>query len=356
MRKVPIDKLTPTMRLGKPVRKGTLTLINAGTTNLDHYVRRLQQLGISHLYIEDAACEGIEVQDPITDNTRMKCKKTLETTFTRLRSNFSVDVNEVTDITESVLSEILGRPNMLVSLNEIGDMEDNTLDHSVNTTIFAICVARELGYDKSQMLDLAQGTLLHDIGKTSLDSNILFKPGKLTPEEFDHVKQHTLLGYGILSKNSRLSESSKRISLCHHERLDGSGYPNHLVGEEMSEYARIAAIVDVYEALTVDRCYHKAIAPSTAMEILMQEANSKLDFRLTSIFLKNIAVYPNGTMVLLSNGSYGIVKEQNHSMPLRPVVRTVEMKNGTAIPKDEIDLLNTLNITITECNVSMPGA
>lgn len=187
---------------------------------------------------------------------------------------------------------------------------------------------------------------MHDVGKTALDHSILFKPGKLTEEEFEHVKRHPQLGYDFLNKDPRIDERTKDICLLHHERIDGTGYPYCLKGKEIPEMSKICSIVDVYEALTVKRCYHEAIEPILATEILTQEAGRKLDFDLVSKFLKNIAVYPTGSSVLLSNGEQAIVKGQNPSFPLRPVVRTVRMHNGKCIPKDEIDLLTKLNITI----------
>lgn len=348
MRKVSLQMLTPDMILGKPVCKGTTILINSGSKDLTKYISRLEQLGIYHLYIEDAASEGIEIDDLITDRTRLTCKKTLEKSFRNLKSNSTVDIRQITSITQNLLDEILSNPSTLVSVNDIAGIGDNTLDHSINTTIYAICLANQLGYKKTQMKHLANGTLLHDIGKTVLDSNILFKSETLNSEEMEHIRLHPVLGYDLLKHNDKLSEASKIVALTHHERMDGSGYPFGMNGSDLSELSRIAAIVDVYEALTVDRCYHKAIPPYRAIEILTAEAGSKLDLRLTSIFMQNIAVYPNGSTVLLSTGQTAVVKAQNSALPLRPVVRVISIKDGKWVPGEEIDLVTTLNITISE--------
>lgn len=354
MRKVPLEQLTPDMRLGRTVFRGMNVLINSGSTNLDHYARRLRKLGVAYLYIEDAACEGIDFDDLVTERTRLCCKRTLDKSFKQMRSRFSVDVKALNHLVESIMDEVLCRSKMLVSLNEIGSIGDNTLDHSVNTTIYAICLSRQLGYKRARIMDIAQGTLLHDVGKTLLDSRILFKPGKLMPEEFEHIKQHPQLGYDILAKNSQITEACKQICLYHHERLDGSGYPYGLAGDAVPESARIAAIVDVYEALTVDRCYHKAVTPQRAIEILTQDSLSKFDVQFASMFMRNVAVYPNGTPVLLSTGQYAVVKEQNQSLPLRPVVRVVVTEHGKCLPREEINLAATLNVTILESDVLLP--
>lgn len=354
MRKVPIDQLHSNMVLGIPVYSDSHILINAGVTGLDQYALRLQKMGVFSLFIEDDAGEGIEIEELITTETRMKCKQTLSQSFQKLDARLSVNMREITSVTEQMLGEILSNKNILYNLNEIGNIGDNTLDHSVNTSIYAICLANQLHYSDSKLLDLATGTLLHDIGKTVLDHDILFKPGKLTKDEFDHVKEHVKLGYDILSKDLQIPEPIKQICLCHHERIDGSGYLRGMLGEQLHEYIKITSIVDVYEALTVNRCYHNAVTPSHAVEILAGEASSKLDFSLVSTFIQNIAIYPSGSTVLLSTGSYAIVKEQNSSFPLRPVVRLIEIEDGVCVPKEEIDLMVTLNITIIDSDVTIP--
>lgn len=353
MRRVSIYALTPEMELARPVCNGTQVLINVGLKHLDRYVGRLEEMGITSLYIEDDAGEGIEVDDLITIRTRMQCKRALKHNFIRMKNNLSINMKETSVIAQDLFDEILGHQDVLYDLNEIGSMGDNTLDHSLNTAIYSICLAIQLKYNTARTVALGTGTLLHDVGKTLLNHKILFKPGKLTKEEFEHIKTHPVRGYELLIKNKSLEEEIGEISLLHHERIDGSGYPYGLRGHEIPEPARICSIVDVYEALTVKRCYHDAIAPVRATEILTQEAANKLDFDLASIFLKNIAIYPTGSTVLLSDGRYAIVKKQNSSLPQRPIVRTVVMKNGKCIPKEEIDLLSRLNTTIIASNIAI---
>lgn len=354
MRKVALNMLTPDMRLGRSVVIGSNTLINAGVKDLTRYTKRLERLGIFWLYIEDSVSEGIEFDDLISERTRMRCKKNLDGLYTQLKSNYTIDMGQVTDLVENLLDDIYYRPDLLISINEIGGMGDNTLDHSLNTTIYAICLAVQLKYNTYKTKELALGTLLHDVGKTVLDRNILFKPARLSPDEFAHIKQHPQLGYELLSKNKSVPETSRQICLQHHERLDGTGYPNGIQDKELSEIVRISGIVDVYEALTVDRCYHKAVSPQHAMEILSKEAESKLDIQLISVFTQNIAIYPNGTTVLLSDGRYGVVKEQNRSFPLRPIVRLLAKEGDRYVATEEINLIVTLNVTIVDSDVNLP--
>lgn len=353
MRKVSLDMLTADMQLGKAVCKGASILISSGTKDLTRYIPRLQRLGLTHLYIQDDSCDDIEMDEIVCEHTRMECKQTIEKSFRQMQAQSTVDVRQVSFVVEDLLDEILGHSNMLVSLNEIGGIGDNTLDHSLNTTIYAICLGTQLGYNREQLRHLACGTLLHDVGKTMLNNTILFKQGPLQPDEFEHVKQHAQIGYNMLSKHSNISEASKRIALCHHERVDGSGYPGGLMGDQLSEFTRIAAIVDVFEALTVNRCYHRAIAPQHAVDVLCSEAGIKLDMRLCTLFMQSIAIYPNGMTVLLSDGRYAVVKQQNRALPLRPVVRVLTIENGKCVAQEEINLMQMLNITIVDSDLDL---
>lgn len=217
----------------------------------------------------------------------------------KVKSDFTMVSSLMTELVENLMEEILDHPKTLFSLSAIDHTDESTLNHSVNAAIYAVCMGIELGYERNVLVELAEGTILHDLGKTVLEKKILMKSGSLNADEFEHIKQH-------------------------------------------------AAIVDIYEALTSDRCYHKAISPYRAMEILTEEAAMKLDLDLATTFLQKIVIYPNGTMVRLSDGSMGVVKEQNPSMPLRPVVRVFETKQGMPVAKLEVDLMRVLNLTIEE--------
>lgn len=348
MRKVPLSLLTPDMYLAKPVYQNNILLLKPGAQDLNRFVDNLIRIGIFHLYIEDELGEGIEIPDVVSDETRLKCKLVLQDTFTHLTRDGVVDVVAVSELMDTLLEEILSQPNILISLSDIGTTDDSTLVHSVNTTIFSLIIGKKLAYSKKLLKKLAEGALLHDIGKTLVDQRTLFKPGHLTPLEFEIIKSHTTYGYQVLKKTSNLTELSRIIALNHHERIDGSGYPAGLKGNEIHEFAKITAVADVYDALTAERCYRKSMSPHSAIEILMQESMTKLDANLTSMLIQTLAVYPNGSTVRLSNMSYGIVKEQNLSMPLRPIVRVLQKYNEKQVVAYELDLMKELDITIVE--------
>jgi len=162
---------------------------------------------------------------------------------------------------------------------------------------------------------------MHDVGKIKIPEEILNKKTPLTEEEFREIKQHASYGFDILRKNNDLSLLSSHVAFQHHEKFDGSGYPRGLKGSEIHEYGKLAAVADVYEALTSKRVYRRAIDPNEAYEYIISQSNSHFDPRILEIFKKHIAVYPSGTGILLSNGQRGNVVKQNSAYANRPFVR-----------------------------------
>lgn len=352
MRKVSISMLTPEMALAKPLYHKNNLLLKMGTVNLQRYASSLLRLGIYELYITDEASNDIEIPDAITEDTRIKCKVVLFDTFQRLHCDGILDVGGLSDSVEMILEELLQRQDIVISLNEIGTNDDSTLTHSVNATIYSLMLAKQLNYSYANMQRLAMGTLLHDIGKTTLEPKILYKPGHFTNQEFEYVKNHTIWGYELLKKDPMLTELSRIISLQHHERLDGSGYPLGLAGNQIHEFVRISAIADVYDAMTSERCYHRRMQNIDAVNILTRDSVEKLDSSLLALFIQGLALYPNGSLVQLSDKSYGIVKEQNKGLPYRPIIRKVVFENGHTIPIGEVDLKQKLDLTILAASVS----
>jgi HD-GYP domain-containing protein (c-di-GMP phosphodiesterase class II) len=348
MRKVALSMLTPEMKLGKSIYNENSLLLRQGTANLHRYINKLMELDIGSIYVDDSLGEGIVVHDAISEETRQQCKSALTKTFEHIIENGTVDAQGLTDAVNAMLDEIVGQPNIILSLQDIGSSKDETLVHSVNSAVYGLVLANRMGISQVSQRDLAQGLLLHDIGKILLDQDILYKVGSLSTEEFDHIKQHPILGYDILKNDPLLTEQTRRVALEHHERLDGKGYLSGSHGSQINLMVRIASIVDVYEALTANRCYRKSFTSSKAADILITDAVEKLDADLVANFFQCIAIYPNGSLLLLSNNHMAIVKEQNPGIPFRPVIRLIEKVDGKDIPGKEIDLSKTLNITVLE--------
>ncbi|MHB8065358.1 MAG: HD-GYP domain-containing protein, partial [Ruminiclostridium sp.] len=171
--------------------------------------------------------------------------------------------------------------------------------------------------------------LLHDIGKVMIPPQILQKNSALTDEEYEIIKQHSVIGYNILKKIPQISEVSAMVALCHHERYDGKGYLSGLVRDEIHIYSRIVAIADIFDALTSDRIYRKKISINQAIDYLTVIAAASLDSKVLCCFTKIIPPFPIGTGVILNNGEKGIVIKLNQNLPTRPVIRIVFNSDGS---------------------------
>lgn len=348
MRKVYLPNIKPHMYLARDIYHFNGLLLKAGTNNLNRYLNSLSNLGITFLYIDDELSQDIEIPDAIAEETRVRCKDALQDTLFHFRTEGTLDTIQITAAVDSLIDDLFSRKDVLVSLHDISTTDDNTLVHSINTTVYALLMGQRLELSSVEMHVLAEGAILHDIGKTLLNPKILFKTTPLTREEFSHIQNHPQWGYEAMQRNPLLSELSRLIALQHHERLDGSGYPYQLKENEIHKFSKILAIADIYDALTSQRCYREEMSNHQAYETLMSASGSKIDAELLHIFFNNIAIYPNGTIVKLSNGLRGIVKSQNVNAPFRPLIRIIDDTNAEAVKLYDLDLLEDLTLQITQ--------
>lgn len=353
MRLVSIDMLTPDMKIARAVYNQGALILPAGRMNVSRYIPNLRNMGIEYVYVEDNKSEGIEIQDAIAERTRIHCKQTLQNAIRQFSITDKLETKELENCVDSVITEILRTPDVQVSLNDIASNDEYTYTHSVSTMVYALMIARKLNYNAQKLAVLGLGTLLHDIGKMLIDHDVMYKDGKLTDQEYEYVKMHSLYGYQALRRIPSLSEQVRQIAYMHHERIDGSGYPQGLQGEELSEYIRIVSIADVYDALTTDRCYRKKWPAHKAMDFLIERSGREFEPDLVRMFTQQLAVYPNGSLVRLSDRHIGIVAAQNRNMPLRPVVRVVQDPEGRDIVPYELDLMKELSVTVIESELEI---
>ena len=246
-----------------------------------------------------------------------------------VRMGRALKMEAVSEVVGSMADSILRNPDALTSLTRLKQFDEYTFFHSVNTSALALSVGKHLGYERALLLQLGTGTLLHDIGKTLIPVEILNKPGRYEADEFEIMKQHALRGAEILSNTTGLTDMVLKPALEHHERVDGTGYPHHRSKMELSQFGLIAAIVDIYDAVTSDRCYHKGKTPHDTLQFLYQLATQgHVDATLVQQFIQVVGVYPVGSCVSLSTGETAIVKQFNHHAPIRPLVVLVTDETG----------------------------
>ncbi|KUO78358.1 MAG: phosphohydrolase [Desulfosporosinus sp. BRH_c37] len=310
-------------------------LLQAGIRLTASYIERLKDMGYDILFIEDDRLEDVEFYTTITSQTREAAYKTIENVCKYIESGneTSIKVSSIQETIQEMLNDLLSSDDILGNLTEIQGYDDYTFHHCINTTIIGLVLGIASGYSENKLLELGMGVLMHDIGKIKVPESILNKKTPLLAEEFGEIKHHTTYGFDILRKNNDLSLLSAHIAFQHHERWDGSGYPRGLKGSELHEYGRLAAIADVYEALTSKRVYRNAIEPNEAYEYIISQGNKHFDPQVLEIFKRHIAVYPSGSGVLLSNGQRGNVVKQNSAFPNRPFVRVFfESEKALATP------------------------
>ena len=217
--------------------------------------------------------------------------------------------------------------------------DDYLMEHSINVSIIMTIFAKHLQIEQDIIHQLATGALLHDLGKINIPDEILHKPGRLTDEEMVIMRQHVTLGYDIIKESEGLTPIMLEVVGDHHERLDGSGYPNNKSAEDLSMYARMISICDTYDAITASRVYQNARTPIMAFKILRKESGTAFDANLVAEFINCMGVHPVGTLIQTKSNKLGIVKKSNFVNPLCPVVQVFYSINSKSyIPSKMIDL------------------
>lgn len=256
-----------------------------------------------------------------------------------VRLGKAIEISNVEAVVEDITASVTRNSGALVSLLRLKDADDYTFLHCVSVGTLMITFAHALGLDAETTRQAGIGGLLHDVGKMKIADSILNKPGRLTPEEFELIKRHPVDGHAVLVETGTVGPHPLDITLHHHERVDGSGYPDALPGDRISLLAKMAAIVDVYDAITSDRCYHKGIAPTAALGKMFEWAKFHLDESLVHQFMRAIGIYPVGTLVRLESGRLGVVVEQSEGNPLQPKVKTCfSTRSNTYVVPEIIDL------------------
>lgn len=288
-----------------------------------------------------------DIHDESADETIRKGKQLHERTcdyvdgiFKTLNKGGQLDIDLVKTVVSELVESIITNPDTMIWLSHLKDKDEYTAIHSVNVCILSLTYGRTLGLTEAELNILGLGALLLDIGKSKIPDDILKKPNALTSNEFMLMKAHAFLGYAILEENKKIPEEALDIILSHHERLNGKGYPNGRHGEEISKLTRIVSIVDVFDAITSDRCYQDAFQPQHALNELYNMAPDELDQDLVEGFIKCIGIYPVGSIVELNTGHTGVVVKLNEKNRLKPIV-------GLALnrKKEPYEIIKMLNLS-----------
>lgn len=251
-----------------------------------------------------------------------KSREAVQSMFTEARMGKAITVDEAMPLVEEISQSIMRNAGAVIGLARLKTADDYTYMHSVAVCALMIALGKQLELDDDQIRHAGLAGLLHDIGKMAVPAAILKKPGKLTDDEFSAVKQHPQEGHKMLLASPGMTDAALDVCLHHHEKIDGTGYPEGLKGEQISLFARMGAICDVYDAITSNRPYKKGWCPAESLRRMAEWSKGHFDERLFAAFIKCIGIYPVGTLVRLKSERLAVVVEQTsgHSL-IKPKVR-----------------------------------
>jgi putative nucleotidyltransferase with HDIG domain len=361
MRLVATARCIPGMELAKPIfnEKG-MVLLGRGVVLTQRMIDNLRQHQIPVLYIQDKATADIELNDVISHEVRVEAMNSIQTVFsaiekdtfrwrgTQASAKIADEFKKVFAMLYGELRQTKEAMNMLVYTHV---KENYVFSHSLNVTLYTTAVAIKRGFNTKQLSEIGMGALLHDVGKLFIPQGILHKPGRLTEEEFEQIKKHTEHGFELLRKTYEIPLSSAHCAYQHHEKLNGSGYPRGLKGDEIHPFAKVLSVCDVFDALTTHRVYRRSMLPHEAMELIYTETHTHFDVDIVEAFRSTIAIYPIGLTVKVNTGETAIVIGQNRDAPTRPILRVIKDAGGHSVSSYyDIDLMKDLSVMIVECD------
>lgn len=376
IKKIPAGRLRPGMYVSD-FNAGWLNhpfLLSSMRIESDEQVARVLESGIHELYIDTA--RGLDVDDaPTRQEAEAQTARQLEALaagqkpvagerrvslaeeMARARSVFGeatrivrsvmedvrlgrqIEIESSRQVVEKITASVVRNSSALMTMRRLRNLDDYTLLHSVSVCAMLTTFAQAARVDAATLPDIALGALLHDIGKMRVSHSVLTKPARLSDEEFRHMQSHVVLGADLLRQMPGIPAAAFEPLETHHERFDGSGYPHGLRGEDIPLVGRMTAIVDVYDAITSERCYHRPISPADAIRKLFEWSRHHFDPALVQVFVKSVGIYPVGTLVRLESGRLGVVIEQRESNLLTPVVRVVfDARRSHYLPPADVDL------------------
>ena len=363
MRIITSNSLVEGMTLSKNVYAANgLILLKKDTILTQNYIDNLQRRNIPVVYIEDEYSKDIESWDAVDSEIKAKAVFSIKEIFENMEKGtrdakkakgFTHVIPEehyyaIKSVLENLMENLNQNKGCLMNMIDVMSTDLYTYTHSVNVAIISVMTARSMGMNEKMVMEVGMGALMHDVGKIRVPQEILNKPSGLEDYEYEIMKEHSWLGYEIVKDNYTLSAYTKNIVLKHHERLDGSGYPFGIDGDKMEPYVRVVALCDVFDAMVSDRCYREQLTVHEVLEVIISQLNQKFDSDVYKHFIKNITVFPPGSVVQLNTGEVGIVLRPNPNFPSRPKLRLIKDPSGEVYSTfKEMDMAEELTVFIS---------
>lgn len=299
---------------------------------------------LQQLTVHDRRPEPVSVSAEIAHAARIctQGRAAVVSMFQEARMGKTVDTETAQQFVEDITQSISRNPNALISLARLKTADDYTFMHSVAVCAMMIALSRQLGQTVAQTRSAGVAGLLHDLGKAVMPMEVLNKPGKLTDAEFSIIKSHPVEGHKLLVAGGVTDAIALEVCLHHHEKIDGSGYPGRLKGDEIGLFAKMGAVCDVYDAITSNRPYKAGWDPAESLRKMAEWAGGHFDQAVFQAFVKSLGIYPIGSLVRLTSGRIGVVTDQGKKSLTLPTVKVFfSTKSNMRIVPEVIDLGRT---------------
>jgi HD-GYP domain-containing protein (c-di-GMP phosphodiesterase class II) len=319
LRILALDDAAVGERLGHTIfGPGGQLLLHAGVRLTREYVQVLLARGYRSVAVHDPLAAGAVPVQALRDETRAKANAAIDRALEGIGEPRRGDMAAVRRVVDDIIADIGANASLAYSLSALRSVQDSLFTHSVNVCAYSIILAAMLALQREDLRHLGIGAMLHDVGKIYY-LDLVNKPGRLDPDEYERIKQHTTDGFRMLRAQAGIHLLAAHMAYQHHERLDGKGYPRGLAAERIHAWARVAAVADVYDTITGDRPYGAALPPVAAMAELRQAAAlGQLDPMLVRHLSQRVAAYPEGTILLLESGEVAVVVGQTAKGADRP--------------------------------------
>ncbi len=278
-----------------------------------------------------------------------KSREAVVSLFSEARMGNALDTSGCVDLVNDVTSSVWRNPGAMLSLARLKSHDDYTYMHSVAVCALMVALGRQLGFDEAQAREAGMAGLMHDMGKAAMPLEVLTKPGKLTDAEFALMRAHPERGHAMLLNRAvdtgapvdAVTAGVLDVCLHHHEKVDGSGYPHRLKGDEISMLAKMGAVCDVYDAITSTRPYKEAWDPSESIGKMASWRHGHFDETVFQAFVKSLGIYPVGALVRMQSERLAVVVDQNEGAITAPKVKVFfSLRSQMPIAVEVVDLAN----------------
>lgn len=339
MKKIALAQLMPGMKLARTVlTPDGRIMIASGTELTPSIIAKLIERGLPCAYVESE--NNHEIDNVVSDKTVSMLIQAVYAVEQELRQKKELNWEKCKEPLFAMVDELVSQRKKLFCVTDIRVNEAYIYGHSVNVALLSILMGVTFGYNSLKLRELAVGALLHDVGMFAIPAEILHKRGPLNQGEIQMVHEHPVLGFQLLRGRPDISAVAANAAYQHHERLDGSGYPKQITKEKILEMSQIVGVADVFDAMTSERVYRRALSPNRAINYLRANSGTLFEPAIVAALIKNVAEYHIGDLVRLSNGETAEVLKINHSDGRRPVVGL--------LGGETIDLLQATHLAILD--------